>query len=375
MDSELQIGLIAAGAALVVLIIAYNKWQERKHRRHAEQAFKSDHRDVLLEPREGEDDPGDDRREPTFAEALRDAEEFEDEPQPAAPRAVSEPSSRRASPEAPDVLDERVDCIVRIESIEPLDVSRLWSVQREQLDGIAKPVRWFAFDDAQNLWRPLTAHSAGSYHWFCVAMQLVDRRGPIGEADFARFSGGVQRIADQFLAVPAALPARAETLSAATDLDRFCADLDVQIGINVVSTGQPFPGTKLRGLAEAQGLALEDDGSFHARDDDGNTLYSLGNLEPALFTAENLRTLQTNGITLVIDVPRVANGAQAFDRMMQFARQLADTLQGSVVDDNRHPLGTEAAALIRSQIAQFHDRMAGSEIPAGSVLARRLFAA
>jgi hypothetical protein len=50
MDSELQIGLVALGIAAVVSIVAYNKWQERKHRRHAEQAFKSEHRDVLLEP-------------------------------------------------------------------------------------------------------------------------------------------------------------------------------------------------------------------------------------------------------------------------------------------------------------------------------------
>jgi len=52
MDSELQIALIALGVAVVVGIIAYNKWQERKHRKHAESAFRSDHRDVLLEPQE-----------------------------------------------------------------------------------------------------------------------------------------------------------------------------------------------------------------------------------------------------------------------------------------------------------------------------------
>ena len=48
MDSELQIALIGAGLAAVVLVVGYNKWQERKHRRDAERAFRSDHRDVLL---------------------------------------------------------------------------------------------------------------------------------------------------------------------------------------------------------------------------------------------------------------------------------------------------------------------------------------
>ena len=72
MDSELQIALIGAGLAAVVLVVGYNKWQERKHRRDAERAFRSDHRDVLLEPR-AEADPADaaERREPGIGAAPR----------------------------------------------------------------------------------------------------------------------------------------------------------------------------------------------------------------------------------------------------------------------------------------------------------------
>lgn len=373
MDSELQVALIGAGAAAVVLIIAYNKWQERKHRRRAEQAFKSDHRDVLLDP-QGDDAPTATRVEPS----LNGDDAGDREPviatTPSAPRPVRESTARRSVPEVPPALDSRADCIILIEAIEPLDVPRLWASQQEQLTGLSKPVRWYGFDDAANLWRELNAHSAGAYHWFCAAMQLVDRNGPIGEADFMRFSGGVQRIAEQFFAVPAGLPARVQALGGATELDRFCADVDVQIGINVVATVLPFAGTKLRGLAEAEGLVLTDDGSFHMRDEAGHTLFTLGNLESTLFTADNLRTLQTQGLTLVIDVPRVANGAACFERMMQLANHLADALQGVVVDDNRAPFGADAATMIRGQIAQFQDRMASHEIPAGGPLARRLFA-
>lgn len=373
MDSELQVALIGAGAAAVVLIIAYNKWQERKHRRRAEQAFKSDHRDVLLDP-QGDDAPAAARVEPSLNGDDADDREPVIATAPSAPRPVRESTVRRSVPEVPSALDSRADCIILIEAIEPLDVPRLWASQQEQLTGLSKPVRWYGFDDAANLWRELNAHSAGAYHWFCAAMQLVDRNGPIGEADFMRFSGGVQRIAEQFFAVPAGLPARVQALGGATELDRFCADVDVQIGINVVATVLPFAGTKLRGLAEAEGLVLTDDGSFHMRDEAGHTLFTLGNLESTLFTTDNLRTLQTQGLTLVIDVPRVANGAACFERMMQLANHLADALQGVVVDDNRAPFGADAATMIRGQIAQFQDRMASHEIPAGGPLARRLFA-
>ena len=368
MDSELQIGLVALGVAALVGIIGYNKWQERKHRRHAEQAFRSEHRDVLLDPGESGDVRGG-RIEPRAG-----SDSAADLPAPsAAPARAAEPSVRRATPGIPDVIDPRVDCIIRIESIEALDAPRLWAAQREQLEGVGKPVRWFAFADGENVWRPLTPHSAGTYHWFCAAMQMVDRRGAIGEADLMRFSGGVQRIADQFLAVPADLPARAEALGNAADLDRFCAGVDVQIGVNVISNGQPFAGTKIRALAESHGMVIGDDGAFHARDEEGRVLYSLCNLEPGLFAADEIRNLHTRGLTLVIDVPRVPNGVAAFDRMMQQATQIAETLDGTVVDDNRAPFGPDAAAMIRSQIQQFQAQMANSGLPAGSPLAMRLF--
>ncbi|MBS0551981.1 MAG: ZipA, partial [Proteobacteria bacterium] len=223
MDSELQVALAGAGVAAVVLIVGYNKWQERKHRRRAEQAFKSEHRDVLLEPRAGGVEA--ERTEPSFdAPPVKVADEA---------RRVREAPVKRSAPQPPEMLDSQTDCIIQLEAIEPLDVQRVWSAQREQLAGLNKAVRWFGFDDADNLWRPLGDHSAGQCHWFCAAMQLVDRRGPIGEVDFMRFSGGMQRIADQFMALPAGLPSRAEVLRAATELDRFCADVDVQIGVNV----------------------------------------------------------------------------------------------------------------------------------------------
>jgi FtsZ-interacting cell division protein ZipA len=46
--SELQLALLGAGAVAIALVLAYNLWQERKHRKAAEQLFKGDQQDVLL---------------------------------------------------------------------------------------------------------------------------------------------------------------------------------------------------------------------------------------------------------------------------------------------------------------------------------------
>ena len=46
--TELQIGLIGLGAIAVVGVLAYNKWQEYRHRKLAEQVLNVRHTDVLL---------------------------------------------------------------------------------------------------------------------------------------------------------------------------------------------------------------------------------------------------------------------------------------------------------------------------------------
>ena len=358
MDSELQIALIGAGSAAVVLVVGYNKWQERRHRREAERAFKSEHRDVLLEPRE--EPVAGERREPGIGAAEGE------------PRRFNEAPMKRSTPELPRLLDPRADCVIRLETIEALEVGRVWAIQAEQLAGLAKPVYWFGFNDAENVWQPLGPDSGGACHWFCAALQLVNREGSIGETDFMRFSGGVQRVADALMSLPPALPPRAETLRNATELDRFCADVDVQIGVNVVARDGQFEGRAIHAVAEKHGLRLGADGAYHMVDGE-HSVFAVANLESGRFSPESLKGLVTRGLTLVIDVPRVANGGAAFDRMMKMATTLAGELGGDVVDDNRAPFGAEAAAIIRGQIGQFQSRMADHDIPAGSPLALRLF--
>ncbi len=359
MDSELQIALIGAGLAAVVLVVGYNKWQERKHRRDAERAFRSEHRDVLLEPR-AEGDAGE-RREPGIGAAEEEARRF------------SEVPLKRTAPELPRLLDARADCVIRVEAIEALDVGTVWLMQTEQLAGLSKPVRWFGFNDAENLWVPLGPDSTGACHWFCAALQLVNRQGSIGETDFMRFTGGVQRVADAIMALPPGLPLRAETLHKATELDRFCADVDVQIGVNIVARDGQFEGRDIQRVAERLGLRLAPDGCYHAVEDE-RSLFTLASLDGGAFSAEGLRGLVTRGLTLVIDVPRVAGGGPVFDRMMRTANEIAAELGGEVVDDNRAPFGAEAAAIIRGQIEQFQARMEEFGLPAGGPLAQRLFA-
>lgn len=376
--SDLQLSLIGLGVALVGGVFAYNKWQERKHRKMAERVFRGDHPDVLLGRQQadlpaaaGEDAAAGGRIEPVIQDGRPEAAL----PGAAAPdgSAAGDPQGPRAEPEPPQELaDPAIDCVVRFESAEAIGGPYLWQAQHQAMERISKAVCWAGVNERTGAWERLTANGAGEYRRLRAALQLADRRGPLSDAELTLFLNGVQRLADEFLAV-ADLPARNDVLARAVEIDRFCAGVDIQIGVNVVVTGAPFAGTKLLGLAEAAGMVLREDGMFHAADDEGATLYTLSNLEAAPFAAEEMMSFTTHGITFTLDVPRVAAGPQAYERMIALAKQFAISLGGALVDDNRAPLPDSALALIHDKIVEIGQRMAGQGLIAGGTQALRLF--
>jgi FtsZ-interacting cell division protein ZipA len=376
--SDLQLSLIVLGVALVGGVFAYNKWQERKHRKLAERVFRADHPDVLL-GRQQADTPEAIWEGTTTGEriepAMQDAQV--QETNALLPVAGSEvPADLQgmsAAAEPPQELaDPAIDCVIRFESAEMIGGPYLWQAQHLAMGQLSKPVCWCGLNERTGVWERLTADGAGDYRRLRAALQLADRRGPLTDSELTLFLNGVQRLADEFLAV-ADLPVRNDVLARAAEIDRFCAGVDIQIGINVVTTGAPFAGTKLRGLAEAAGMALGDDGMFHAADDAGATLYTLSNLEAVPFTAEGMKTLSTHGVTFTLDVPRVANGPLAFDRMTALAKQCVGSLGGTLVDDNRAPLADSALDVIHDKIVEIEQRMAAQGLIAGGTQALRLF--
>lgn len=353
--SELHIALIALGVAAVAGVFGYNKWQERKFRDRTEELFASDRPDVLLDGGE----PAVQRVEPTIGEA---------ESSPSAPD-QSEPIG---APDVPE-FDERVDCLAKLDLAQAATASVLWRDQEELLDRVQRRLRWFGWNEPQGVWNRLGADADFSCRRLTGLLQLADRTGPIAEEDLAHFHEGLQRLSDRYLGV-SEIPGRERILAAAADLDRFSAGVDVQIGVNVISRDPGgFPGTKLRGVAEAAGLSLREDGLFHALDEAGQSAFTMGNLEPAMFTATGMKDLATKGLTFVLDVPRVREGAAVFDRMVAVANRIASALGGSVVDDNRRALDSRSLEVIRGKIGEFQARMLERGIPAGGATAMRLF--
>lgn len=380
--SDLQMALIGAGVAAVAAVWAYNAWQERKARRAAQSIFQHAHGDTLLagEAIHAEET----RREPVFpvdaAEPLENAlPALSDDDasivdivwgDAGAATAVEPPTH----PEPPSqYADGMIDCILRLDTAEPVPAPAVWVMQQSCAAQVGKPVQWLFYDEATNAWRLLDGDEIGRYAQWVAALQLADRRGAVSESELAHFLDGVQQVAEK-IGATVELPVPEQIIAHATALDEFCASVDIQFKLHIVeAAGGVFSGTKLRGIAEAAGMGLEADGRFHARDSDGGESFTLENFGSEGLSVETLRSLATHGLTLSIDVPRVGDGAAAFARMLGTGQQLARAMDGVLVDAQRMPLADGMISAIRAKIIELQQTMRDAGIVPGSALAVRLF--
>ncbi len=406
--TELQMGLIGLGAAAVVGVLGYNKWQEMRHRKVAEAMLKPQHDDVLLGGAPVPPVNVPERSEPEMSSVVAEVPAGRVEPileEPASavlqqafqgapvasgnvsesyassvPAASVEPvdsvendlPEERAGTVPAVLLDPRIEFVVAMELVEPVSVVQILHSQREAIQRIAKPVHWIGYNERNREWERLNADNSHSVRRLRVGLQLVNRLGPVSEADLATFTAAMQALADELMAV-ADMPS-SRVLDQAAEIDRFCAAVDLEIGLNLVSRGSAFSGTKIRALAEAAGMVLGADGVFTRYDDDGRAQFHLQNYETARFSPDNVRNISTHGLTFLLDVPRVDHGERVFMQMIEIAKRFAETLQGALVDDNRQPLSDSQLDHIRREfIGKPQATMASFDLAAGSPQALRLF--
>ena len=429
--TELQIGLIGLGLVAVAGVVVYNTWQEYRHRKLARELLNESRPDVLfgspssfdsqsetvrtsmagadgpivqsfhaaenesmaipgerIEPvLNPEPDPGSLPRDQGLVESFSALDETV--PLPVDTQEVNgtfpivthgtaplqgpiESRTEKEASEPQHLLSAVIDYIAVLESAEALPADRILAVPQAALARLRKPVHWIGYNERSREWEALVDDGESEFRKIRIGLQLVDRQGPVAEVDLSVFRTSMTALADDLMAI-VDLPPTHSVLQAAADLDAFCAGVDIQIGVNVISQDQPFAGTKLRALAEAAGMVIDSEGRFVRCDEEGNVLYLLLNQDEMGFSPEAMKNLATRGLTFLMDVPRVAHGERVFNQMVDLARRFAEVLRGTLVDDNRRPLSEGTLDPIRRQVAQFQAAMAARGLPAGGPLARRLF--
>jgi ZipA-like protein with FtsZ-binding domain len=410
--SSLQLVLIIAGVLLVIGVIVYNGWQERRLRRQTTTRA-ADHASDVRTVRNPE------RVEPTlgtrgvpttpaggaaFRPGAPPASAF-DVPAdviapPAAAHAVTEtnatarhgvhaatheaareataalapgPAARAAAGPRQPLPDHEIESLILLEPAAPVATGALASGLHAR---IGKPLRWFGRPDARSDWQRLESDTPGHFGEVVACLLLADRNGAASRAQIDAF---IRLCGDLAPTLPAAFtpPDIAQELERAESLDRLCAELDVQIGLTVRKPDPgSIPGTRLRGVAEAAGFRLAPGGRFEfVNEDTGAVVYTLQNLRPDPFTAESLRLTATNGVVFLLDVARVADPPRTFDQMKLAAKRMATTLGGELVDDNQRPLDDAAFASIREQVEGAAEALRAVHIEPGSARALALFSA
>ncbi|RPI47435.1 MAG: hypothetical protein EHM59_04405 [Betaproteobacteria bacterium] len=379
--SDLQLGLILIGVLVVVGVYAFNRFQERQFRRRVESNF--DERppaDVLLDaevPRSEEE-----RIEPHLGGGQEDASAAPDLPGTADSDAVGE-RRREAGPESGDeslaapvqraeAPASPIDYVCDIEAGEPIPHAALGEFLKAAAT-IGKPVSVIGWNARSNDWIALPCAAELALSRIQASLQLADRSGAINRVQLSTMRDLVHQFAEHVGGV-SRCPEIDQAAHAAAEIDRFCAQVDISIGFNVIpNRAGGFPGTKVRGLLESAGFALESSGRFVLRAEDGTVLMSAENIEGEALSPDRLRAAQVPGLTLTMDVPRVPGGGRVFDRMIEIGRHLAQALDATVVDDNRARLTDAGINVIRQQLRSVHAAMKAQGIPAGGALAARLF--
>ena len=300
--TDLQLGLLLIGAAAVAGVLLYNHVQERAARRAAERVLGAPHGDVLL------GGSGDARHEPTFIGGVEGVNATADLPNPS--------------------LDYVIELRIAQGALSSEVLERWQPVQQR----FARRAMLAAGADGD--WRSLGAGKALGVKELRAALQTVSRDGVVSDAELLEFRSAVETLGAKLGATVSA-PEMRLALDAARELDRVCAEADIQVALHVIGVspdraphreGQPFQVTQ-----------------------------------------------REDGLTLLLDVARTADPARSFDAMARAGRQLAAAGAGRLVDDNGRALDERALGAIGIELQSVQHALSERGIEPGSPTALRLF--
>jgi len=341
--SEFQVSLLSIGAVVVVGVYLYGLWQQWRYRRSLGKPF----------------------QEPTaqpIADVVAQSQDDAD-----TQHFIAEPV-----PETSPQFDDKTDFIVNMTLKFPQNAEALDGYWQRRFD-YGKTIQAIGCSAATGVWERVIPESRTSYSAFKIALQLVDRNGPISDtrlSDFRELLGAI----GQKLDADMMLPMVDSAIERARELDKFCADVDQMIGINIVpSSERVLFGSEVARAVQLVGMSLQADGTFHQFDADGATLFTLSASDGTPFQHHTLDQMQVDNMTVLLDIPRVKEPVKNFDEMTLLAMEVATTLRATLVDDQRVTLDNTAISRIRSQVEAVEKSMLAGGIAPGSDRALRLF--
>jgi ZipA, C-terminal FtsZ-binding domain len=331
--SELQFALGLIGIFLVVLVAIVNLRSARA-KRQAHTPVESGFADAV-----GQNHLGD-RVEPGFAEPMN-----------------------VAPTEAPRfAIDPRIDCVITLRFENPIKGSEIMG---EVADWPRFGAHWIyeglRVDDTKSDWEPIGMDA--NYAELQLAIQLASRKGPIGVLELSDFCSRSQALAE-VLGAQIDMPSVSTMIESAKELDAIAAESDIQLSINVAFDGKAKTRAELDALMLERNFVLSKNNRSYVFYSNNQILFASSTLDP---------DQPVTGISLLLELPLVAQEQMGFERMLAEGVAVAESMQGRIVDDNGVNLTENAVIAIRQHLDGLYSRLELSGIAAGSATAARLF--
>lgn len=338
--SDLQIGLILLGVALILVVLLFNWWQDRRVRQKMQEHFPEREQDPLM----GGMAPSASRREPGLGIHIPDE-----------------------APQADDAteVDPATEAVIDIVFAQPVPSEQLYqAIQTLEKVG-NKPVRVFAECDGGGHRARLRAHE--HYVSMQLAVLLANRSGPLTDIEWSHLWTAAQSLAERFDGAIEG-PEQAPVLQQALELDALCAGLDAQVGLTLRLSDNRSVADISRILKEVG--FLPHNGHLAWMSDQGIPRFTV------LFDGVNLEDLQTDGverIDLLLDLPNSPADEQAFSRMASVGRDLARRLDAELLDDQGRPVSSAADQTIDGQLLEMYTKLSHAGFQAGAGRTIRIF--
>lgn len=135
--------------------------------------------------------------------------------------------------------------------------------------------------------------------------------------------------------------------------------------INVMAPpDQLIHGDELLPVLLGAGLRFGDMNIFHrhAHGKSGPVLFSVANvLNPGTFDLNEMHDFATRGLCFFLTLPNAINNMQAFEHMLQTARQVCDALDAELKDDYRSVMTAQTIEHYRERVREFELRQLRQE--------------
>jgi hypothetical protein len=353
--SELQISLIVIGAAIIVVLLGFNWFQDYRVRRRMQAQAPVIEQDPLL----GESfAAAEARREP----GLGGGQSFAQPDAAASLSAINDHPDVAADEQGPDPSTE---VVIEITFQGPMLGEDLLPLLQPLRSAGRKAVRIFAQDIEGQL--DLRLHANGQYVAVHLAVLLANRSGALSAIEWSQIWNRAQSLADQ-LESNIEGPDQQFVLDAASRLDDTCAALDTQVGLTLL-LGSMRPVSEVTAAAQGMGF-VPFNGGLVWLGDYGLVCFSLSRADAESFDA-GMASLDR--LSLLLDVPCSPVDTRAFAKMSEIGFELARRIGGELVDDQLRPLQPGAEVSIDEKLMTLYSQLEKAGFAAGSPRTRRVF--